>query len=449
MKKVIKGLAACLFAVFAFSMFAGTAKASAVTITELNITSPLTEVYAGTLLSFGASTATEHVSVEDYGSNTIWVYWPENGDSWHAFGGETPTAVDDGVTRYGVRLKLDTDEDYEIAESPSVIFNTANITESQYTVFNKYDWGGYLFIDLGLVSHTDQTEQTFNLTFDFNGGATFDGQGVVVKENMVSFAPALNDAFLVSCFAEDLETHDCYPIEIVKGKVLDYVTVNGERYEVNVDDGFMFNQDTTIVYYWTDMDLEEYEASDGQGNSVVFEEEEGHEYTFEVKKYSFTMTDEELEAAEITPEDYEAGKAAVMALTNEYGETIAFFEFEIYDENGRYIHQGPFEISIPFTDDMAGYELYQLVYVNMDDEENPYVEEPINLTLVDGFLVGSVPHFSGFALVGGDAPKAPDTGVLTTTAKSATILPMGFCFCYLFAFVIGFIVVMKSEINKQ
>ncbi|MBR6505899.1 hypothetical protein IKT18_03670 [Candidatus Saccharibacteria bacterium] len=446
MKKSLKMFVVCVFALGAFVSFAAATDVYAAEVTELNITSPEVEVYAGPLLSYSAATTTEHISIEDYGSNTIWVYWPENGSAWQAFGGNSPEAVDDGVTRYGMRLKLDAEEGYEITSNPTVFFNSANITASQYTVFNKYDWGGYLFIDLGVVSHSDQTESMYTLTFDFNGGATFNGKGTVSWE-MAAVGMEISEPNMISCFEYDSENDECHAVEVLKGKALDYVTVNGETYRVEDSGEYYFNQNTTIKYYWTDVNLEEYEAHDEEGNSVTFEEEEGHEYTFEVIKYSFNMTDEELEEKEIDLEEYEAGKAAVMALTNEYGEVVAFYEFDVYDENGRYIHQGPFEVSILFTEDMEGYELYQLVYINMDDEENMYTEEPIDLTLVDGYLVGVVPHFSGYALVGGDAPKAPDTGV-APIARTASVLPVGFCFCYLFAFAICFVVVIKSD-NKQ
>ena len=294
-----------------------------------------------------------------------------------------------------------------------------------------------LFLPLASVSAKEWSdlynEWTYTVTYDFNGGATFDGKGTLERSGLASVAPALNEAYLLSCvdFVRiDEDNIECHPADVKKGKELAYVTVNGERHNLEEGDGYMLNDDTTIVYYWNDLELESYTAEDENGNdiSITFDEEDDHNFHFSANYYSFSMTDEELAAANIPREVYEAGKAAVTGAVEDYGEVIYFYEFEVYDENNRPITEGPFEIKIKYTDDMAGYDIYKLVYVDInDDGEAVEVGEPIVLTLKDGYLVGTVPHFSGYALVGADEEetiKAPNTGTFPKNVETSTLLPL-------------------------
>ena len=270
-----------------------------------------------------------------------------------------------------------------------------------------------------------EPEPTFTMTFDFNGGATFDGKDTLVREG-VSYAPILNEPFLVSCIDYDAENDECHPLEIKKGKAIDYVTVNDERYEFDADEGFMFNKDTVIKYFWTDVDLPSYTVESEGGDSITFNEEEGHIFHLNVNKFSFSMTDEELAEMGLSHEEYEAGKAIVTNAVADYGPTILYLEIEVYDEENHPITQGPFEVKIKFTEEMAGYDSYKLVYVEMDDDNNvTTVEEGATLTLDETgeYLVGTLNHLSGYALVGvTDAPGAPDTGRFINTSSASLSL---------------------------
>ena len=66
----------------------------------------------------------------------------------------------------------------------------------------------------------EQPEPTFTMTFDFNGGATFDGQDTLTREG-VSYAPMLNEDFLISCIDHDAENDDCHSLDVKKGKEFD------------------------------------------------------------------------------------------------------------------------------------------------------------------------------------------------------------------------------------
>ena len=290
----------------------------------------------------------------------------------------------------------------------------------------------------------EYNEPVFTITYDFNGGATFEGETTHTRRS-VAVAPDLNYGTLVSCFEYVADLDECHPLDILKGKDLDYVTVNGEEHYLAPGDGYMLDKDTTIVYYWNDLEMEEYTVTDADGNSIVFEEAEGHEYNLSVNSFSFSMTDEELASLDppVSREEYEAGKSAISDAVKDQGPVIAYFEIEVYEipicgeegqpcmcevEEGEVpcrddVHQGPFEVKIKYTEDMAGFDAYKLVYVDMNDEGLVTVGDAIDLTLVDGYLVGSIPHLSGYALVGVDEPNAPNTGVSKSIASAVVSSP--------------------------
>ncbi|MBR5647880.1 hypothetical protein IKW73_03050, partial [Candidatus Saccharibacteria bacterium] len=87
------------------------------------------------------------------------------------------------------------------------------------------------------------------------------------------------------------------------------------------------------------------------------------------------------------------------------------------------VHEGPFEIKIKFTDDLAGFKAYKFVNVEIDENGNATVGETVELTLVDGYLVGTLPHLSGYALIGSNNVSAPDTGSFQSFTDAAAIFP--------------------------
>lgn len=412
-------------------------------INELNITSPVTDIFAGPLNPFTVSTTTEHITIEDYGSNTGWSHWPEGYASWHGFGTEDPTAVADNTTLYALRLAIHADSNYEIAENPTIIYNGNNFTTTGSTEFDKMDWGGYLYVDLGHARiESEDEDPIFTLTFDFGDGALYDGQSIYTKRT-AGFGPILNEPFLISCIDYSSELDECHSLDVKKGKELSYVTVNGERHEYNQDDGFILNQDTTIRYFWTDKELANYTIEDEQGNSISFSEEVDREFHLNINSFSFSMTDEELEVMGVSREEYEEGKAAISAAVEEYGPVIAYFEIEVFEipqcgdgpcmcevEDGEVpcendVHEGPFEIKIKYTEDMGDFKTFKLINVNMD-ENGITTEESATLTLVDGYLVGTLEHLSGYALIGSnETPGAPDTGKsITNTSASLSLIAL-------------------------
>ncbi len=85
-------------------------------------------------------------------------------------------------------------------------------------------------------------EDLFTMSFNFNGG-TLNGSSTFSKDG-VGYAPSLSLNNVMSAFGEDNNVVPPY------GKEIDYVTINGVQKAIDPEDGFMFSQDTEIVYYW-------------------------------------------------------------------------------------------------------------------------------------------------------------------------------------------------------
>ena len=419
LKSCVLGLAVIAPAFIASDAFA------AEQINEIHISSHAESAQAGKLMPFDAAVDPSYITAEDYGSNTNWARWEEGADSsWHGFGSEEPIAVQDGKTHYALRILVTADEGYVFSDSPTIRFTKGDSEDSEdftnrgYSMFtpNEGNTNGYVYIDLGFATEPagEGEEPVFTVTYDFNGGATFNGEETYTTHS-VAVAPALNADTLIECFDYDAEANECHPLDVYRGKELEYVTVNGERHDLGDDDGYLLNKDTTIVYYWIDHEPNKV-AEDEAGNSASFyEPNEEREFTLQIYPYSFSMTDEELEEMGIDRAEYEAGKAIVLDAVGEYGDTLAYIEFEICATDEDYcVHDGPIDVKLRLSDDMKGHNIYKLVFVDIiDDGAEVIVDDPVicELDETGDYILCTLPHLSGYALVVSDE-GAPNTGVL-------------------------------------
>ncbi len=425
MSKYFKGI---LGFAFVAAFFASGNAFATETINEIHISSHRSVVYEGELRNFDVASGTDHVQAEDYGSNTNWAQWGEGMESWHGFGTETPSAVADGTTHYALRVLVTPEADYVISDNPTILFTKGDSEESENytnvgrTTFSKNsDGSGYVYLDLG-TAEQEEPEPVFEVTYDFNGGATFRDEGTFVT-HMVSVVPFLNDHNLITCIEYDREADECHYIDVKRGYTLDHVTVNGVLHDLSEGDAYELNQDTRIVYYWNAVEPNK-EAEDGEGNSIAFyDENEEREYNLSVKTYSFNMTEEELE--QLDEEDraaYEMGKDAVVAIVGDEGQTLAYMEILVCDAKpgvDMCPHDGPFTVRLKLPEDAKGYDIYKLMYIDLyqteDGEFASEFEDPITCDLDSSdHIICVLPHLSGYALIGANDSKAPNTGVMTS-----------------------------------
>lgn len=305
---------------------------------------------------------------------------------------------------------------------------------------------GLTFTNVMADEPEEYSEPTFNLTYDFNNGATFEGEDSVTY-NMAAIGLDLNYERLVDCFDYNSELDECHPIDIKKGKALSYITLNGERHDLGPDDGFILNEDTTIVYYWDDIELEEFELDDGAGNSIVFDGETDHIYAFEVINYSANMTEEEWEEEDIPYELYENTRRMILeAIGEEKGTLLALMDLSVYDENKVPLHEGPFDVTLAMSEEMKGYNTYKLIYLEDDEDGNLVAGETVILTLDGNTLTGTLPHLSAYALIGSnETPAAPNSGFFSKVIDSVTFLPLTLASIVLSIVIVAAFVYKKAK----
>ena len=129
---------------------------------------------------------------------------------------------------FGQHVQLGTIESYGFTKLPKRVY---------------YGWelGGDFYV-IQDVTIEPVWEPLFTMSFNFNGG-TLNGLGTFSKDG-VGYAPSLSLDNVLSAFGE---TNNVVP---PYGKEIDYVTINGVQKAIDPEDGFMFSQDTEIVYYW-------------------------------------------------------------------------------------------------------------------------------------------------------------------------------------------------------
>lgn len=154
-------------------------------------------------------------------------------------------------------------------------------------------------------------------------------------------------------------------------------------------------------------ETESYTITDDKGNVISLTYEKNRELSFTMIDY-LAFSPEELEAAGIPQPLYDSMMEGIANATKQHGTLLSFYEIEVENDDGFTIHEGPFYIKIKMTDEMKKYDIFKIVY--MDVEDNFATESPITLTRDGEYLVGTLEHLSTYALVGSNTPSSPQTG---------------------------------------
>ena len=157
--KFKRGWALLLSLVLVVGMMPVTASAETL-INEIHITSSTTSVSPGVLPPYTASTTTPHViEVSDFD----WAYWVEGYTFWWSFNDETPIAVEDGITHYGLDMYVRLEEGYALSDDPTIYFNGVDVTHVGHTKKDVFRIG----IDLGTAG---KEIPTYSVAYRPNGG---------------------------------------------------------------------------------------------------------------------------------------------------------------------------------------------------------------------------------------------------------------------------------------
>ena len=153
-----------------------------------------------------------------------------------------------------------------------------------------------------------------------------------------------------------------------------------------------------------EFETESYTLTDDKGNVISLTYEKNRELSFTMIDY-LAFSPEELETMGIPQELYDSMMEGIVNATKQHGTLLSFYEILVENDDGFLIHEGPFYIKIKMTDEMKKYDIFKIVYIDVED--NLATESPITLTQEGGYLVGTLEHLSTYALVGDNAPSAP------------------------------------------
>ena len=437
MKKKINILLICLMVltvlspvVKVFALPDGQTELSSIEITG-NIETESLEV--GTLPSFEATTSTEHASIEAYGSNTNWAKLTNGSDNWSGFGTETPTAEDDG-TFYALRLCVTLSDGYVFTENTRIVYNGRDLTDDTFSSISTFDWGGYVYVDLGQVRGEPGPSVQGNviLRVDLDVEMPRIGDRITVTENGTSSAQT---QYSVNVPKEDSEyygpdgdaSHNYMYILDESGELFDGELAENEYYDMIIwltaFDDYEFDQYVEIHVngeYVGDYHLESekrlgidylfqpipqdvtYTITQDNGKFIAtFEFPEGTDFQLDVVDI-LSYTPEQIESIYGIPADTIAGIVeTIKENVKDYGELLSLYAIDISGPGGM-SYSDAITFKILMTDEMKKYNTFKFIFV---DENNNFVIQEIhdtNIETINGkdYIVVNLDHLSAYALVG-------------------------------------------------
>lgn len=229
---------------------------------------------------------------------------------------------------------------------------------------------------------SEPEKEKFTVTFNSNGGSKITDQVVEIEDNAKRPENPTKEGYTFDDWYEDETLTKLFSFER----------------------GILEN--TTLYARWIeDESAKVYTVSDDSGNSISFREEEGQTFTVEIVEYT-SMTDAERSELGIEKEVYDSVKEVVIEATKKEGTLLGFYDIVVKNGLGNEKHSGNFDIKIKLTDEMKKYKSFKMIYLKDDFT----TETPVELKLVDGYLVGTLPHLSAYVLVGNTNVNSPATG---------------------------------------
>ena len=234
-------------------------------------------------------------------------------------------------------------------------------------------------------------EPRFRLTFDFNGAKDSEGHTTLQIES-VGFVPMIVSELFI----------DEMGVIPPEGYHLAYIEINGKRYEVDKDQGYELNKDSSFVYIWVDKDGKELEVEKKEvtlitdsGFTISFEGKEGEEYNLTVVDV-LTLKKEQLAELGVTEEEYNKIKEQIVTAAKQYGNVLNVFVIEV-DYRGM-LYEKSAQVKIKLTDEMKKYNKFKFIYI--DEDNNFKVGEIVDAKVEGDYLIATLPHLSVYAVVG-------------------------------------------------
>lgn len=184
-----------------------------------------------------------------------------------------------------------------------------------------------------------------------------------------------------------------------------------------------------------------YNLNDEYGNKISFKEQKGKILAFSMMDI-LSLTEDQVVELGGTKELFDEIVTGTTNSTKEYGTLLKLYDIVVSDASVD-IHQvdGGFVIKIKITNDMKEYDNFKLIYVNDDYT----IEKPVTLTKEGDYLVGTLKHLSGYALVGNKAEITAEDNKLVSnpeTGDNIAIIVAVFVFATLGLYI-------TSKISKK
>ena len=234
-------------------------------------------------------------------------------------------------------------------------------------------------------------------------------------------------------------------------------TINGEVAEIEEYNSY---SDGTWVATYTLLEAvegETYTVSNEAGETITFVDGAEHDFEyFGVQFASLSMTPAELEEIGMDEETYNIGKNLIIDAVGDKGETLAYLEINVCeaephedDEVPPYCaHEGPFTARIKIPEGMTGYNIYKVMYMDVNIDEDGASVETGDLIICDkdgDYITCVLPHLSGYALIGSNE-SAPNTGIVTNTHETISeSIILAVTSATVFVFAGFFIITSKSR----
>lgn len=352
------------------------------------------------------------------GEGTYTVYFGEG--SWE-IGGVTVTA-DKTDVQYLAENDIITLENFDPetmevrVEAEDGFRTTLAVTDGQTSISTHTNDGGFpADIAFSVVEKSSNPGENVYYIDLGTGDWTVGDVTVSAPDGMSGVVPILDtETIPTEMLANfDPETMDI-TLTVSDGFVI-YLEIdeNGNTTLVSTRDGVElppYGETLTFAVVAKPVDNEEFETesftlTDDKGNVISLTYEKNRELSFTMIDY-LAFSPEDLETAGISQEFYDSAMKGIKNATKQHGTLLSFYEIQVENDDGYLIHEGPFYIKIKMTDEMKKYDIFKIVYIDVED--NLATESPITLTQEGGYLVGTLEHLSTYALVGDNAPGEND-----------------------------------------
>ena len=276
--------------------------------------------------------------------------------------------------------------------------------ETQEITFSTSSFSNYAIAYEG--SGNEQTQDRYFIDFT-NAPWTVDGVEVDLegRESVAELMVWITAEDVIPLTNFDPDTMDAVLIVDEDVTLLLNVDENGNTRLADVDGGVEVLPPYGAMMIFSvvkkpvdneEFETESYTLTDDKGNVISLTYEKNRELSFTMIDY-LAFSPEELETMGIPQELYDSMMEGIVNATKQHGTLLSFYEILVENDDGFLIHEGPFNIKIKMTDEMKKYDIFKIVY--MDVEDNFATESPITLTQEGGYLVGTLEHLSTYALV--------------------------------------------------